>query len=81
MLEAKKEGIIESVGLVRQSNKYTRGATTIWQSRIFKGGTCKAPDGQVGKDNRVAGCRDATGLQAVTLAPLSTYINRHSTLL
>lgn len=39
MLEAKNLGLITSVGLVRGSNKRTRGATTLWESRLYQSTT------------------------------------------
>jgi len=34
MQEARDLGIIESIGLVRRNDRHSRGATTLWQSKI-----------------------------------------------
>jgi len=34
MQQARDLGLIESAGLVRRNNKYTRGATTLWKSKL-----------------------------------------------
>lgn len=34
MQEARDLGILESVGLVRRNDRHSRGATTLWQSRL-----------------------------------------------
>lgn len=34
MQEARDLGIIESVGLVRRNDRHSRGATTLWQSKV-----------------------------------------------
>lgn len=34
MQEARELGIIESVGLVRRNDRHSRGATTLWESKI-----------------------------------------------
>jgi hypothetical protein len=36
MQEARDLGLITSMGLVRRNNKNTRGATTLWESRIYQ---------------------------------------------
>jgi len=39
MQEARDLGLITAVGLVRRNDKYSRGATTLWESRL-----CQAAD-------------------------------------
>jgi hypothetical protein len=36
MIEARDLGLIESSGLVRRSDKHTRGATTLWKSLLYR---------------------------------------------
>jgi hypothetical protein len=36
MQEARDLGLIASVGLVRRNDKHSRGATTVWESRIHQ---------------------------------------------
>ncbi len=36
LLEAKDLGLITSVGLVRRNDKHSRGATTLWESRLCR---------------------------------------------
>lgn len=36
MIEGRDLGMIESSGLVRRADKHTRGATTLWKSRIYQ---------------------------------------------
>jgi len=43
MSAARDEGVIENVGLVRRSDRYSRSATTLWQSRILN----SQPEAQV----------------------------------
>lgn len=35
MQEARDLGLIRSVGLVRRNDKHSRGATTLWESRLY----------------------------------------------
>jgi hypothetical protein len=35
MVQARNLGIISNAGLVRRSNKHSRGATTLWRSLLF----------------------------------------------
>jgi hypothetical protein len=35
MQEARDLGLIESIGLVRRNDKHSRGATTLWHSRLY----------------------------------------------
>ena len=34
MAEARDLGIIESIGLIRRNDRHSRGATTLWQSKV-----------------------------------------------
>jgi hypothetical protein len=43
MQEARDLGLIESTGLVRRNDKHSRGATTLWKSRLV----CEAPESTV----------------------------------
>jgi hypothetical protein len=38
-VQAKKDGLIESAGLVRRNDKHTRAATTVWRSLCRKNKT------------------------------------------
>lgn len=35
MQEARNLGLIRGIGLVRMNNEHTRGATVLWQSRLY----------------------------------------------
>src|ERR1700730_6847116 len=35
MQEARNVGLISNVGLVRRNDKHSRGATTLWESRLY----------------------------------------------
>jgi hypothetical protein len=43
MAEARDLGIIESKGLVRRNDRHSRGATTLWKSRLV----CESPESTV----------------------------------
>jgi len=47
MVDAKKSGWIESDGLVRRNDSHTRGATTLWRSKIRPAPKAIAPSQQV----------------------------------
>jgi len=43
MQEARDLGLVESGGLVRRNDKHTRGATTLWESRLHNRSTHRVP--------------------------------------
>ncbi len=36
MIDARDQNLIESAGLVRRNDKHSRGATTLWKSKILR---------------------------------------------
>jgi len=46
MQEARTLGLITSVGLVRRNDKFSRGATTLWESRLRQPVQTTAPESQ-----------------------------------
>jgi hypothetical protein len=59
LLEAKELGIITSAGLVRRNDAHTRGASTLWQSRLCQttqtAHTNTEPSGEVYQPQSAAG--------------------------
>jgi hypothetical protein len=60
MTEARALGYIESAGLVRRSDKHTRGFTTVWRSRHFQ------PKPTVSVEERAPKSAPTTSTEAAT---------------
>ncbi len=50
MQEARDLGLISSVALVRRNDKHSRGATTLWESRLYKCPPSASADSHVSEE-------------------------------
>jgi hypothetical protein len=69
MIQARNLGIISNAGLVRRSNKYSRGATTLWRSLLIQQPPeqhSSPPSPLAGADHQTASSDSAAGGCAAT---------------